>query len=120
MKVLVAARRRVLSPTTSRRLRALAVHYSELAESDLVDIAAHTTEVFGPEQCELYLNALEEACERTLARFPTLARVVSKRPDLRSWRCQRHVIYFRLVDDGLEVVRFLHERMLPDLHLGDD
>jgi toxin ParE1/3/4 len=93
------------------------VHYTELAESDLLEIAAHTELEFGAEQRDLYLRALEEACEHTLPRFPSIARSVPQRPELLRWRCERHVIYFRRVQDGLEVVRVLHERMLPDLHL---
>jgi toxin ParE1/3/4 len=92
------------------------VHYTELAESDLHGIAAHTEEEFGAEQRDLYLRALEEACEQTLPRFRSIARAVPQRPELLRWRCERHVIYFRLVQDGLEIVRVLHERMLPDLH----
>jgi hypothetical protein len=42
---------------------------------------------------------------------------VPQRPELLRWRCERHVFYFRLVQDGFEVVRVLQERMLPDLHL---
>jgi len=93
------------------------VHYTELAESDLHEIAAHTEKEFGAEQRDVYLRALEEACENTLPQFPSIARSVPQRPELLRWRCERHVIYFRLVEDGLEIVRVLHERMLPDLHL---
>lgn len=28
-----------------------------------------------------------------------------------------HVVYFRAIDDGIEVVRILHERMVPERHL---
>jgi plasmid stabilization system protein ParE len=41
-------------------------HYTELAESDLLEIAAHTALEFGAEQRDLYLRALEEACEHML------------------------------------------------------
>lgn len=93
------------------------VHYTELAESDLLELAEHTEEERGPEQRGLYLGAFEEACEKALPRFSPIGRSVPQRPELLRWRCERHVIYFRLVEDGLEVVRVLHERMLPDLHL---
>lgn len=93
------------------------VHYTEVAESDLHEIAERTKQDLGAEQADLYMSALEEACECTLPKFPSLARPVARRPQLRQWRCERHVIYFRLVTDGLEVVRVLHDRMLPDLHL---
>lgn len=103
--------------TATPRRGGITVHYTELAESDLDAIAAHTALEFGAEQRDLYLRALEEACEETLPRFPSIARAVPERPQLLRWRCERHVIYFHLVEDGLEIVRVLHERMLPDLHL---
>ena len=28
-----------------------------------------------------------------------------------------HIVYFRKVDDEIEIVRILHERMLPEKHL---
>jgi plasmid stabilization system protein ParE len=73
---------------------------------------------YGEEQRDLSMRALEVACEETLPAFQGVAQEVPQRPDLRRWRCERHVIYFRFVADGIEVVRVLHERMLPDLHLN--
>jgi plasmid stabilization system protein ParE len=37
-------------------------------------------------------------------------------------RCEsgRHVVFFRRSPDGVRVLRFLHERMLPELHDFDD
>lgn len=115
----MAAIRRVSSPKSRRSRPGRLVHYTEEAEADLVAIAERSEAEFGAEQCELYLQALEEACEHMLPQFPAIARIVPKRPTLRYWRCERHVIYFRIVPDGLEVVRILHERMLPDLHLQE-
>jgi toxin ParE1/3/4 len=93
------------------------VHYTELAELDLLEIAVHTEDEFGAERRDVYLRALEEACDHALPRFASIARSVPERPELLRWRCERHLVYLRLVQDGLEVVRVLHERMLPDLHL---
>jgi plasmid stabilization system protein ParE len=45
------------------------------------------------------------------------ARTVPGRPELRTLRCESHVIYFREVDDGFEIVHVLHERQLPRKHL---
>lgn len=94
------------------------VHYTELAEADLDDIDDYTLTRYGDEQRDLYMRALEVACEETLPAFQRVAQEVPQRPDLRRWRCERHVIYFRRVSDGIEVVRILHERMLPERHLG--
>jgi plasmid stabilization system protein ParE len=37
--------------------------------------------------------------------------------ELRMLRCERHVIYFRSVADGFEIVHVLHDRQLPRKHL---
>jgi toxin ParE1/3/4 len=93
------------------------VYYCELAEADLDEVASYTTEAFGAEQCEICLRMLEDTCERTILRFPDAGRPVAERPGLRRWRYESHAIYFRVVADGMEIVRILHERMLPDRHL---
>lgn len=60
---------------------------------------------------------LRETCEDILPRKHRFARAVPKRSGLLRWRCERHVIYFRKVADGLEIVRIVHDRMLPSKHL---
>ena len=95
----------------------MAVYYTKVAEQALQEIAAYTLEEWGPAQCERYMALLEVACEEWVPASATLARTVPQRPELRMLRCERHMIYFRLVDDGYEVVHVLHERMLPRKHL---
>ena len=95
----------------------MTVRYTNLAEQDIADIADFTEERFGPVQRELYLDALEKACEQTVPTFKAIAREVPERPDLRSWRHESHVIYFREDGDDLEIVRVLHMRQLPEKHL---
>lgn len=68
-------------------------------------------------QCAIYLDALQNACEQLLPRNIGVAQRVPKVPQFRRWRCLHHVIYIRAVEDGLEIIRVLHERMLPDNHL---
>ena len=77
-------------------------------------------ETWGVEQCARYVEALERACER-LVENPTLGRVYPLRPRYLRYEEGSHVIFFRRDTDGdVLVVRFLHERQLPVLHLGDD
>jgi toxin ParE1/3/4 len=95
----------------------LAVHYTNAAARDVEAIARYTEEQWGEEQRDLYLALLERTCERIIPENVKLARQVPQRPQLRRWRCERHLIYFRMVDDGLEIVRILHERQLPLKHL---
>ena len=94
------------------------VVYTVAAERDLTAIAAYTLEHWGPQQCAKYLDLLERTCERIIPQNLTHALAVPHRSELRRWRCERHVIYLRLLRGGsIEIVRVLHERMLPDNHL---
>lgn len=94
-----------------------AVHYTREAERDLDGIATYTLSVWGPEQRDFYLGVLEETCESVIPERIHLARPVPQRPGLLRWRVESHVVFFREVDDGIEIVRILHERQLPPRHL---
>jgi toxin ParE1/3/4 len=89
------------------------VHYSKKAEQDLHEIALYTVIQWGPEQWEKYSALLQVACEKIIPRNLRYARSVPDRPELRRWQCERHVIFFIKVKGGIEIVRVLHERMLP-------
>ena len=93
------------------------VHYTRAAERDLEEIAAYTRKRWGQRQCELYLDALQSACEEFLPESSAATQTVPQMPGLRRWRCWHHVIYFRDLEGSIEVVRVLHERMLPESHL---
>lgn len=93
------------------------VHYTKSAERDLQGIRRYTDEVWGAEQSDVYLSLLEETCEHILPTRARFGRLVPNRPNLMRWRVESHDIYFREVDDGIEIVRILHVRMLPTRHL---
>jgi toxin ParE1/3/4 len=93
------------------------VHYTEQAERDLVEIGVYTWTEWGEEQYRKYATLLRETCEEIIPLKHRLSRSVPGRPELRRWRCERHVIYFRVRDSELEIVRVPHERMLPKRHL---
>ena len=93
------------------------VYYTEEAENDLFEIGVYTWTEWGEEQFVKYMALLRETCEDIIPRKHRFARSVPKRPELLRWRCERHVIYFRKVDDGFEIIRILHDRMLPSMHL---
>ena len=93
------------------------VHYTRAAEAAIAEIAAYTLGEWGVAQRDRYLARLEDACEVLVPANAETARLVPHRPGLRSFRCERHVIYFRAVPDGFEIVHLLHERQLPKKHL---
>jgi toxin ParE1/3/4 len=93
------------------------VHYTAKVEADLFEVGVYTLTEWGEEQFEKYMALLRETCEDIIPRKHRLARAVPRRPGLKRWRCERHVIYFRKVKDGFEIVRVLHDRKLPSKHL---
>ena len=93
------------------------VHYTEEAENDLFEIGVYTWGEWGEDQFTKYMALLRDTCEDIIPKKYRFARAVPKRAGLLRWRCERHVIYFRRLDEGIEIVRILHERMLPAKHL---
>ena len=93
------------------------VYYTEEAEADLFEIGVYTWTEWGEEQYSTYMSLLRDTCEDTIPRKHRFARTVPKRPGLMRWRCERHVIYFRRVGSNFEIIRILHDRMLPSKHL---
>ncbi len=95
------------------------VHYTEAAERDLEEIAIYTAITWGGQQRDWYLDMLEHVCERLIPVNLSLglAREVPQRPGVLRWRAERHYVYFRSVPDGIEIVRILHQRQVPEHHL---
>ncbi len=91
------------------------------AEADLIEIGRYTRERWGDAQYRGYLTRLDDRF-RMLAENPDVG-IASD--DVRQGyrRCPEgsHVIFYRVLDaETIEVVRVLHERMLPENHLEDE
>lgn len=97
----------------------MTVRYTEEAELDLIDIGVYTLTQWGERQWLRYAALLTDACERHIPASLPHVTELAERPGLFRFRCEHHVIYFRKLDDdrGIEIVRVLHERMLPLAHL---
>lgn len=91
------------------------------AEADLLGIGRYTRERWGEQQCRRYLTRLDERFHM-LAENPALGIVSDDiRPGYRRLPEGRHVIFYRSVaPDLIEIVRVLHDSMLPENHLNDD
>jgi toxin ParE1/3/4 len=90
------------------------------AEADLSEISDYTLRTWGEAQCARYLDQLEQCCQR-LADQPILGRPCDViRPGLRRREQGKHVIFYRRSAEDIMVLRILHERMLPELHLADE
>ena len=79
------------------------------AERDLESIWTYTARQWGVEQAERYIDFLTAA-----KTAPTCEHI---RPGYRRWSVERHMVYFRVTDYGIAVVRVLHERMDAPRHL---
>lgn len=81
------------------------------AERDLEAIWRHTAQHWSLEQANRYTDLLVTAFS-DLAQFPKIAPACDHiRPGYRRRGIGRHMIYFRITEYGIVVVRILHDRM---------
>ena len=93
---------------------------STAAESDLTDIWTYRADSGEARADELIERLVEQFI--MLATFPKAGR---SRPEikkgLRSFVAERHVIFYRSIDQGIEIVRVLYgTRDIENIFLGDD
>lgn len=87
------------------------------AERDLEDIWLYTQEQWGSAQADRYVDILNAAFAE-LARAPQIALACDHiRPGYRRRSVERHMIYLRMTDYGIAIVRILHDRMDALRHL---
>ena len=76
-----------------------------------------TLETWGRVQAKTYLRALSRAF-KMLARNPELGRGMDDvYRGLRVYPSGKHLIFYFATDDGIDIVRGLHERMDTEAHL---
>jgi toxin ParE1/3/4 len=93
---------------------------SEKAADDLIDIYVYTFGRFGERQAEKYTCEIEDTFAK-LAAVPGLGRSAGGlRSGLSRFEHAHHVIFYRLQESGMFVVRVLHERMDADQHLSEE
>jgi toxin ParE1/3/4 len=87
------------------------------AERDLDSIWKYTRREWGLEQAERYIDLLTAAFQ-VLAESPKSAPTCEHiRQGYRRRNVERHMIYFRITDYGIAIIRVLHERMDAPRHL---
>lgn len=90
---------------------------SPSAERDLQDIGKYTRREWGLKQAERYTDLLAAAFQM-LAESPKSAPACEHiRRGYRRRNVERHMIYFRIADYGIEIIRILHEPMDSLHHL---
>jgi len=87
------------------------------AVSDLEAIWNYTVETWDEDQAEHYLRMLNMAF-LDLSLSPSLGRSCELiREGYRKFRVGRHVIFYRIEETSIEVVRVLHQQMDYERHL---
>ena len=95
----------------------LEVYKSPKAESDLKSIWLYSFDQWGEAQADRYFDALIHAIDG-LVDHPKLGKPADKaRVGYRSLRVRHHVVYYKQYDNWIEIVRILHEDMVPGNYL---
>jgi toxin ParE1/3/4 len=90
---------------------------SPKARADLSAIWDYTAETWDIDQAERYVRLIAEALE-LVAASPLLGRSCDHiREGYRKYPAGSHVLFYRLTDDVVDVVRILHRQMDFDRHL---
>ena len=84
-------------------------HLTNKAVEDLDSIWLYTLETWSEDQADFYYRELVKACQ-DIADRPTY---LDKEYDeiMPGLFIYKHLIFYLLVDDGVEIIRILHERM---------
>ena len=90
---------------------------SPKAKSDISGIWDYTLEGWGIDQAEKYVRELWAAIQEQACDYTASTDISDVRPGYRKLRFGSHVIFFKLVEDGIDVIRILHQRMDFERHL---
>ncbi len=87
------------------------------AQRDIEEIWDYSARTWGIDQAELYLRQIQDTL-RLLAGQPDLGRSCDDiRPGYKRHATGAHIVFYRTLDDGVDVVRILHQRMNVEDHL---
>ena len=86
-------------------------HVTKKAVADLADIWNYTFTTWSEKQADIYYKMLLDTCEE-LAAKPTVGKSYEEvLPGLFGKRAGSHLIFYRIVLEEIEVLRFLHSKM---------
>lgn len=84
---------------------------SPLAGEDLFKIISITIQSWGSAQAKVYAQTIDAALLK-LAQYPDFGR---ERSDIyngaRSFPVEKHIVFYQISDNGIDVARILHQRM---------
>jgi toxin ParE1/3/4 len=87
------------------------------AQRDIEDIWDYSATIWNVDQAEIYIRQIQRTLQ-LLADDPQLGRPCDDiRASYRKHPSGSHFVFYRILNDGIEVVRILHERMEFEQHL---
>jgi len=87
------------------------------AQRDLSEIWDYTEQEWGSRQAETYLEDIRDAVER-VATIPDRGRSCDEiRSGYWVYPSGKHLIFYIPGDNGIDIIRILHQRMNPTRHL---
>ena len=90
---------------------------SPLAEQDLKEIWHYSYDKWGTDKATAYLLQLDAGIQG-LSNNPHIGKAHDHiRKGYRAIQINRHVVFYRLQGQSIDIVRVLHERMLAEKHL---
>ena len=93
------------------------ISLSPKAKIDLSGIWDYTCQEWGIEQAENYMQKLWRSMQGLIVDLSTSVDIGYVRKGYRKTLTGSHVIFFKLTDDGINVVRILHQKMDFERHL---
>lgn len=90
---------------------------SPTAEKDLESIWLYSLELWGKAQADDYTDSFFTTFDELATSSKMAISCDHIRVGYRFCREGKHVIYFKTTEYGIAIIRILHERMLPSLHL---
>ena len=90
---------------------------SARAQGDIEEIWNYTAKHWGPAQAERYIRLIQAEIEE-ISSDPFRGRSCEDvRPGYRKSQAGSHLLFYRITDRGIDIVRILHQRMDLERHL---
>ncbi len=84
---------------------------TEKAIADLDDIWRYTLQTWSVEQADKYYNIIKEACYDIADGTVTGKSYQDIGANLLGYHIKKHIVFYRMVANDVEIIRILHERM---------
>jgi toxin ParE1/3/4 len=100
-------------------MKSLPFSISEKAVSDLEEIWLYTVKKWSVEQADRYYNLIFDEIDYICRNINTGNSMEHVRKGYRASKVKSHIIFFRILNDTVEIIRILHERMDIENRLND-